>query len=149
VVVAVVPVRVVQVAVDEIVDVIAMRHGLMPATGAVLMPRFVSLATMLGRAAIRVLRRHLDGVLIDVVAVHMVQVPIVQIVDMIAMTYRRVAAVGAVLMRVIGVMWFLARRHGGLPAGAVWAPGYVASCAMAIRNFGNDCNAAIDRLSSA
>jgi hypothetical protein len=121
VVVAVVAVRVVQVAVDEIVDVIPMRHRLMTATGAVLMPRFVPLAAMLGRAAIRVFRSHVDDVLVDVVAVHMVQVPVVQVVNMIAMTYRRVAAVGAVLVRVIGMMWFLARRHGGLPARVIGA----------------------------
>src|SRR5688500_18877476 len=59
--------------------------------------------------------------LIDVVAVHVVQMPVVQIVDMIAMAYGRVPAVGAVLMRVIGVMRFLARRHGGLPARVIGA----------------------------
>lgn len=106
-----VPVRVVQVAVDEVVDVVAMRHRLMPATGAVLVPRLVSLAAMLGRAAIRVLRSHLDGVLVDVVAVHVVQVPVVQVIDMITVPHRSVPAVGAVLMRVIGVMWLIACRH--------------------------------------
>ena len=55
VVVAVVPVRVVQVTVDEIVDVIAMRHRLVPATGAVLVAGLVPAALMLGRAAVRVL----------------------------------------------------------------------------------------------
>ena len=54
-VVAVVPVRVVQVAVDEIVDVIAMRHRFVPATGAVFMARLVPAALMLGRAAVGVL----------------------------------------------------------------------------------------------
>jgi hypothetical protein len=55
VVVAVVAVRVVQVAVDQIVDVIAMRHRLMTASGAVFMPRFVPAALMLRSAAVRVL----------------------------------------------------------------------------------------------
>lgn len=97
-------VRVVQVAVDEVVDVVAMRHRLMPATGAVLVPRLVSLAAMLGRAAIRVLRSHLNGVLVDVVAVHVVQVPVVQVIDVVAVPQPGVPAPGAVLVGVVGVV---------------------------------------------
>ena len=59
--------------------------------------------------------------LVDVVPVHVMQVPIVQVVDVIPVAYRGVPAVGAVLMRVICVMWFLARRHGGLPARVIGA----------------------------
>jgi hypothetical protein len=80
------------------------------------MLRLVTLAAMLGGATVGVLRRHLDHMLVHVVAMHMVQVPVVQIVDMIAVAHRRVPACGPVLMCVVGVMRFLARRHGGLPA---------------------------------
>jgi hypothetical protein len=43
----------------------------------------------------------LDGVLVDVVAVHKVEVTVVQVVRMIVVTYRRVSATGAVEMAVL------------------------------------------------
>jgi hypothetical protein len=116
VVVAVVTVRVVQVAVDQIVDMVAMRHYLVTATRAMLVPGLVSLAAVLRRAAVGVRCRYVDYVLVDVVSVRMVQVAVVQVVDMIAVAHRRVTAVRAVRMRVVSVVRFLARRHGGLPA---------------------------------
>ena len=119
-VVAMVAVRMMQVAVDEIVDVVAVRHRLVPATWPMLMTRLVPGAAMLGRAAVGILRRDLDHVLVDMVAVHVMQVPIVQVVDMIAMPHGGVATVGTVLVCVIGVMRFFARRHGGLPACAIF-----------------------------
>jgi hypothetical protein len=115
VVVAVVAVRVVQMAVDQIVDVVAMRHCLVTASRAMLVPGLMPLAAVLRRAAVGVPRRYLDYVLVDVVTVRMMQVSIVQVVDMIAVAYRRVTAVRAVRMRVVGVVGFLARRHGWPP----------------------------------
>ncbi len=113
-VVAMVPVRVVQVTVDQVVDVVSMRNGLMAASRSVLVPGLMPAALMLRRTPIGICRRHLDRVLIDVVAVHVMQVPVVQIIDMIAVAHRGVPASGTMLMRVIGVMGFLARRHAGL-----------------------------------
>ena len=107
--------RVVQVAVDQIVDVIAVRHRLMSATGPMLVSRLMAFAAVLGRAAVGVGRRHFDHVLIDRVCVWVMQMPIVQVIDMIAVAHRRVAAVRTMRMRVVGVVRFLARRHGGLP----------------------------------
>jgi hypothetical protein len=104
VIVAVVAVRVVQVAVDEVVDVIAMRHRLVPAARPVLMPRLVPLAAMLGCAAVGVLVRHLDHVLVDVIVVRMMQVTVVQVVDVILMANGGVTAIGAVAVRMALVM---------------------------------------------
>jgi hypothetical protein len=75
----------------------------------------MSFAAVLGRAAVGVLGRHVDHVLVDMVCVRVMQMPIVQIVDMVAVAHGGMAATRPVLVRVVGVVWFLARRHGGLP----------------------------------
>jgi hypothetical protein len=98
VVVAVVAMRMMQVAVDQIVDVITMRHRLMSAPGPVLVSRLMAFAAVLGRAAIWVLCRYVDHVLVDMVCVRVMQMPIVQIVDMVAVAHGRMAATGTVLV---------------------------------------------------
>lgn len=42
--------------------------------------------------------------LIDVIAMRMMQVAIMQIVDVVAVAHRRVTAFGTVLVRVVGMM---------------------------------------------
>jgi hypothetical protein len=103
VVVAVVAVRAVKVAVDEEVDVVAVRHQVMPAALAVDVLGVMSLAVVLGSAARRVLVVYRDRVLVDVVAVRMVQVPVVQVVDVVFMHHSDVPAAGTVLVLVVGV----------------------------------------------
>ena len=103
VVVAVIAVRVVQVVIDEIVDVIAVRHGFVPAARAMDVVGRMTGAAMVRRALVGIRVRDLDHVLIDVVVVHVMKVPIMQVVHMIAVTDGRVAAHGTVQMRVIGV----------------------------------------------
>lgn len=108
-------VRMVKVAIDEIVDVVAMRDGLMPASRPVHMTWLVPGATVVRRATIRILGRHFNDVLVYVIAMRVVQMPVVQVVDVIAVAHRRMTAGGAVLMRMIGVMRLGALRHRGLP----------------------------------
>jgi hypothetical protein len=115
VIVAVIAVRVMQVAVDEVVDVVAVRHGLVAAAGAMHVARRVPGTAMVGRAPIRVARRDLDHVLIDMILVRVVQVAIVQVVDVPVMADRRVPAVGSVLVRVMGVVRICTSRHGWPP----------------------------------
>ena len=55
-VVAVIAVRMVQVAFDEVVHMIAVRDRLVPTAGAMLMAGLVATAVMIGRAALRVVR---------------------------------------------------------------------------------------------
>ena len=90
--VAVVAVGMMQVALDEVVDMITVRHRLVPAAGAVNMTRLMAGALVIRRAGIRVRPRHLEHVLVDMVAVRVVQMTIVQIVDVIAVADRGVAA---------------------------------------------------------
>ncbi len=89
--------RMVQVAVHQIVDVIAMGHGLMPAAGAMHMPLLVAAAVMGRGAAVRIRLAHLDHMLVHMARMHVVEVAIMQIVHMVAVAHRRVAAAGAVL----------------------------------------------------
>jgi hypothetical protein len=75
VIVAVIAVRMMQPVTDQIVDMLAVRHRLMPATRAVLV------ATVVSGRRLGVLRRmrFVDGqrVLIDMVVVGVMQVPLV------------------------------------------------------------------------
>ena len=95
-VVAVVAVRVVQVAINEVVRVVAMRYG------------FVAVAVMIRGADVRVSGADGDTVFIDVVAVRMVQVAIVQVIDVAFVFDGGVTAIRAVLVFVVGVVRFVA-----------------------------------------
>jgi hypothetical protein len=101
VVVAVLGVRVMQVAVHEVVDMIAMGDGFVPATGAVDVALGVTSAGVRGRADGGIGRANLEDALVDVPIVTMVEVAIVEVVDVVAMADSAVAAVGAVDVIVI------------------------------------------------
>lgn len=103
-------VRMVEVAAHKIVDVTAMRHRLMAAAGSMHMVWLVARAGVRGRAGIRVPRGDLQHALIDVVAVHGVQAPVVEVVDMIAVADGGVPASLAVDVRVLRMDLVL--RHG-------------------------------------
>jgi hypothetical protein len=103
VVVAVVAVGVVQVAIDEVIDVVAVRHRLMAAAGAVTVAVFV-LAALVGNTAARVGRVDRQGVLLDAVGGDVMQVAIVQVIDVAVVLDRRVTAVRAMLVVVVGVL---------------------------------------------
>ncbi|GAB3741084.1 hypothetical protein GCM10028794_26440 [Silanimonas algicola] len=115
-VVAMPPMRMVQVTVDKVVDMVAMRHGLMAAAGAMHMVGGMPAAGMASGAGRGVLRIDADRMLIDVVAVHMVQVAVVQVVHVAVVLDRRVAAARAVdvgMVRVGGAGH--GRRSLGIP----------------------------------
>lgn len=90
-------------AVHQIIGVVAVRHRLMTAAGSVLVVFGVAAAIVLGRAGRRVGRRYRQLVFLDGVAVYMVQVAVVQVIDVPVMPHGRMAAVGSVLMTVVGV----------------------------------------------
>lgn len=112
VVVAVPVMWVVQAAIDEIADMSAMVHRLMPAAGAVHMAGLVAEMRRIYRcAAARVGVGNLDLVLVNMVAMRMVQMPVMDVVDMIAVTHGCVAAPWAMFMRVVGVFGVVALGH--------------------------------------
>lgn len=114
VIVAVIAVRVMQVAIDEIVHVIAVRYGFVSAARAVYVGCVVAAALVVRCACVGIARRHVDHVFVDMVAMRMVQVPIVQVVDVIAVPYTGVPAVRAVGMGMGLVRVMFAMRHRGL-----------------------------------
>jgi hypothetical protein len=56
VIVAVITVRMMQMTIDDIIDMVAVRHRLVPAIGTMLVANHVSAAVMVGRAAVGVFR---------------------------------------------------------------------------------------------
>lgn len=91
-VVAMVAVGEVQVAIDEVADVVTVRDGFMSASWSVDVAFLVAGADVTRCAAHGVRRAHPDNMLVDVAVVHVVQMSIVKVVDMIAMTHTGVAA---------------------------------------------------------
>jgi hypothetical protein len=115
VVVAMIPVRMMQVTVDKIINVIAMWHRFVTAPGAMDVSRIVAAAVVARRALVRISRADLEPMLVYVIAMRMVQMPIMQIIDVIAVPDTGMAAVCAMLVVVVGMMRFVASGHRNAP----------------------------------
>jgi hypothetical protein len=89
-----------QVARDEVIDMVTVRHGLMTAIGAVSMPGLMPIAAMVRCAVSGVGSRDVEPMFIDMIAMDVVQVPVVQIILMIPVANGLMAAVGAMLVTV-------------------------------------------------
>ena len=86
--------RVVQPAVDEVIDMIAVGDSLVTAAGAMQM----SIAALPGSAVVWVRIADLNNMLIGLAAAGVEQMAILQVVDMVSMAYSQVAAAGAMLV---------------------------------------------------
>jgi hypothetical protein len=75
--------------VDQVIDVIAVRYGLMSAALAVFVRR---VAPDRSCVAARMRRINGDHVLVDVIVVRMMQVAVMQVIDVIIVSHRGVAA---------------------------------------------------------
>jgi hypothetical protein len=108
--------RMVQGAVDQVIDMIAMRHRLVATPRPMLVIPVVAGARR-GDRLVRSPCRIFQAVLIDMPFMRMMQVPLVQIIDMTVMTYRGMAAARAVAMwmvcmrRMIVLMVVALRAH--------------------------------------
>jgi hypothetical protein len=89
-------VHMVQPAIHQPVDMSAMRHGIMAAARPMDMA-----AGGWGPAAVGIGVRHRNHMFIDMIAVHVVQMAIVQIIDMVTMLNGDMAAGGAMHMAVV------------------------------------------------
>ena len=113
VVVTVVAVGMVQVSINEVVDVIAVRHGVVAASGPMLVSGLV-LQGRLGRcASVRVFVINGDSMLIHVILVRMVKMPIMEVVGVPVMTHSQMTAHRAVLVIVTPVGGVLVLGHTG------------------------------------
>jgi hypothetical protein len=102
-----------------------MWHGLVAAARTVAVARVVAVAEA-GRAPGGVLLVHCDTVLIDVIAVWVVQAAVVQVVGVAVMPDGSVAAAGSVLV-VVAVVDLVVVGHG-VPPPRGWWVGSVRAC---------------------
>lgn len=103
-----------QVAVDEIVHMVAMRHGGMPTARPVHMVSRMGSTGMLWRAHVGVGRRDSDHVLIHMVPVRVVQMTVMKVVDMAFVHDGHVPALRTMLVIVVLMVSLLASCHGVL-----------------------------------
>jgi hypothetical protein len=90
--------RMVQVAVHQVVDMVAVRNLRMAAVWPVDVALFVPTAVVTGCAAVGIDRGYFQHALIHMIAVNVVQVSVVQIIDVPVVPDRRVATSRAMLM---------------------------------------------------
>jgi hypothetical protein len=87
----------VQVVIDEVVDVVAVRHRLVPAIGSVSVCDLVAAALVIGRAAFRILCSDLQDMLLNQGGARlphrMMEVTVMKIIDMTAVFDADMAAV--------------------------------------------------------
>jgi hypothetical protein len=95
-----------QTSAHEVIDMIAMRHGFVPAGRAMLVR-----AARLRRALHGIGRIDRDDVLVDVILVHVMQMPVVKVIDVALMAYRRMPAVRAMLVGMVRMMLLGAGGH--------------------------------------
>jgi hypothetical protein len=94
-------VRVVQPAVHEIIEMVTMRHRFVPALWTVDVG-----AVDLGRTVHRICSINSDDMFVHVIVVHMVEMAVVKIIHMAVMANRGVPACRAMLVSVVGMMFF-------------------------------------------
>jgi hypothetical protein len=92
--------RVVEMAIHEVVHMVAMGHLCMTTTRTVDMTRVVPGAFVTRRASVGICRCYFERAFIDVVAVNVMQMAIVQVVRVTIMFDRRMATAWTMLMRV-------------------------------------------------
>ena len=107
-VITVVAVGMVQVPINQIIDMVTMGDGFVAASGSVHMGSIVPGALMRGGAVCWVGTGYTDGVLVNVIAVGVMQVPVVKVINVAIMGDGRMPAIWAMGMRVV---WVLVARH--------------------------------------
>jgi hypothetical protein len=88
--------RMMKVALHQVIHVVSVGHRIVPASGSVNVPCLMRSANVIRRALRRVGRAHFNDVLIKMIAMQHVQMAIVQVVNVIAVMNRGMAASGPV-----------------------------------------------------
>jgi hypothetical protein len=94
-IVAMVAVRVMKMPFDQVVNVIPMGDSFMPASRSVHMAAVVRAAAVVGCAPVGISLRYFNLMFIDVIAVHMVQMPIMQVINVASVVDGRVTTIGS------------------------------------------------------
>ena len=103
--------RVMQVAIHQIVHMVAVRHCFVSAARSMHVASIVTSATMLRRASVGIRIRDLDDMLINMVAMHVMKVSVVQVIHVIAVADGDMATSGSMNVRMTGVLGFRAAGH--------------------------------------
>jgi len=111
VIVAVGAMGMVQMAVHQVIDVIPVRYCLMAAVGTVNVRLIMSRTFVAWCAFLRIRRAHLNAVVLNVIAVGMVQVAILKIVRVAIVLHGRMATVRAMFVAVSTGMLLVSFRH--------------------------------------
>src|SRR5258708_7780885 len=124
--------RMMQSSAHEVIDVITVGHGCVLAGRAMLVR-----AARLRRALHGVGGIDRDDVLVDMILVHVVEMPVMQIIDVALMAHRRMPTVGTMLVGMVGMVLLGAGSHGVFSffvCGASGTGGYClsAACSMAL-----------------
>ena len=144
-IIAVIAMRMVKSSLHEIVDVVAMRDRLVTAAGAMHVLRLMALMAEFRRASVRILGAHLDDMLLDDVALLVVEMAVMKIVDMIAVLDRDVPAGGTVPMGVVGMNGVAVVCHEFfLSSIAVFDQRVSQACSMALSTRLRTCASAIE-----
>lgn len=102
---------VVQVATNQVIDVVPVGYGLVPTVCAMDMRLVMTRTVVAWRTLLRIGRVDLDAMLVHYIAVRMVQVAIVKIVNVAIVLDSRMATVWAVLVAVSTGMLPMSLRH--------------------------------------
>jgi hypothetical protein len=105
-VIAMIAVGMVQPSIHEVIDMVPMGHGFVPAGRAVLVR-----ADRLPRALHGIGRVDWDGMLVNVILVRVMQMAIVKIIDMIIMPDCRMPTVGTMHVAMVNMMLLGAGSH--------------------------------------
>jgi hypothetical protein len=100
-VVAMVPMRMVKVIAHQVIGVIAMWYGLMPAALTMTVIVAMRSAAVLGGTVGRVGAVHRQFMLVDMITVRVMHVAIVEVIGVTVVNHRDVPTIGAVLMVVV------------------------------------------------
>jgi hypothetical protein len=104
-IIAMVVMRVMEVAIDKIVHMLAMRHGFMAAVRPMYMSLRMTRALMFRRTAFGISRGYFYHMLIEMVAVRVMQVPVMQVIDVPVVHDAGMAAFGSMRMSMIFMLW--------------------------------------------
>jgi hypothetical protein len=106
VIIAVITMRMMQLPAYEVIDMVAVRYGFVPAVWTVLMG-----AADFRRAAHGIFGGDRNHMFVDMTLMHMMKMAIVKIVDMAVMADGGVAAVRAMFVGMVGVVLFSTGGH--------------------------------------
>jgi hypothetical protein len=110
-IITVISMRMVQVTIHKIINMIPVRNGLMTTVWTMNVIRIMARAFMIGSASGRVHLIHAKPMLINMILMRMVQMTIMKIVNMIIMSNREMTTILIVGMRVILMNFARVRHH--------------------------------------